>query len=346
MTIILGIESTCDETAAALIKKHESGFVEILSHIISSQQKEHEEYGGVVPELAARSHLDNIDIVIKNLFKQSENIKPKNIDAIAASSNPGLIGGLIVGNLFAKTMALALNKKFIAIDHLEAHILMPLMNNSEIQYPFIALLISGGNTKIILVHDFENYQLLSETIDDSLGETFDKVALMLGLKYPGGPLIEKNASKGDSKKFLMPMPLCNGTEKENLNFSFSGLKTHIKLLIEKNQPINENFIYDLCASFQKTITDILIKKLENSLKKCNIEIKDIVISGGVSANLYIKNLLIKNFHNYRLHFPSRELCTDNGVMIAWNGLLKYEKGFFETLDSKISPYSNLGNLNV
>ena len=340
MTIILGIESTCDETAAALIKKN-GDFIEILSHIISSQQKEHEEYGGVVPELAARSHLNNIDIVIKKVFENC-GIQPKDIDAIAASSNPGLIGGLIVGNLFAKTMCLALNKKFIAIDHLEAHILMPLMNNAKISYPFLALLISGGNTKIILIRDFENYQILSETLDDSLGETFDKVALMLGLNYPGGPLIEQNARNGDSEKYKMPMPLCTGVEKDNADFSFSGLKTHVKLLIEKNKPLNQNFICDVCASFQKTITQILIHKLQNALKKCDTQIRNIVISGGVSANLYIKNSLINHFQDMELLFPERELCTDNGVMIAWNGLLKYEKGFFETLDSKISPYSNLG----
>jgi N6-L-threonylcarbamoyladenine synthase len=343
MTIILGIESTCDETAAALIKKNENGFVEIISHIVSSQQAEHEKYGGVVPELAARSHLNNIDVIIKNLFKNINNLQPKDVNAIAASSNPGLIGGLIVGNIFAKTLALALNKKFIAIDHLEAHILMPMMNNQEIKFPFLALLISGGNTKIILAQDFENYQILGKTIDDSLGETFDKVALMLGLNYPGGPLIEKNAQNGNKAKFKMPMPLCLGADKNNLNFSFSGLKTHIKLLVEQNKPLTQNFIDDLCASFQKTISQILIKKLDNAIKKCNIQIQNIIVSGGVSANLYIKNSLINHFYNYKLHFPERSLCTDNGVMIAWNGLLKYEKNLFETLDSKIFPYSNLGN---
>ena len=167
---------------------------------------------------------------------------------------------------------------------------------------------------------------------------------MLGLNYPGGPLIERNAQNGDSEKYKMPMPLCIGVEKHNPNFSFSGLKTHVKLLIEKNKPLNQNIICDICASFQKTITQILIHKLQNALKKCDMQIRNIVISGGVSANLYIKNSLINHFYNMGLLFPERELCTDNGVMIAWNGLLKYEKGFFETLDSKISPYSNLGSI--
>lgn len=340
MIIILGIESTCDETAAALIKKKDNSDIEILSQIISSQQKDHEIYGGVVPELAARSHLNNIDLVVSEVFKKS-NIQPKDIDGIAASSNPGLIGGLIVGNLFAKTMAVALRKKFIAVDHLEAHILMPLMNNKNISYPFIALLISGGNTKIILVKSFQVYQVLGETIDDSLGETFDKVALMLGLNYPGGPLIEKNASTGNPDEFKMPMPLCENIHKNSSNFSFSGLKTHIKLLIEKKKSLDNDTINDICASFQKTITTILIKKLENALRNLDIQINDIVISGGVSANSYIRNSLINYFQNHNLFFPNRELCTDNGVMIAWNGLLKFERGFFETIDSKISPNSDL-----
>ncbi len=218
------------------------------------------------------------------------------------------------------------------------------MMNNDIKFPFLALLISGGNTKIIFVQSFQNYRVLSETLDDSLGETFDKVALMLGLNYPGGPLIEKYAMQGDKNKFKMPMPLCEGIEKNNSNFSLSGLKTHIKLLIEKNKDcLNEQLVADICASFQNTITKILIRKIDLAIKNNNLSIKNIVISGGVAANSYIRNSLIDYFHNYNLIFPSREFCTDNGVMIAWNGLLKFEKGFFDTLDSKIFPYSDLNN---
>ncbi len=336
MTIILGIESTCDETAASIIKECDDGRVSILSNIISSQQNDHAEYGGVVPELAARAHLTNIRPVVDQAFKQA-GILPSDVDAIAASYAPGLIGGILIGNLFAKTICSALKKPFIAINHLEAHILMPLMNNSNIRYPFLAVLMSGGNTYIALVRDFHKYEILSKTLDDSIGETFDKIALMLGMPYPGGPLIEKLAKFGDPKAITLPMPLCGTRHKFEKDFSFSGLKTSVKLLIERQErPLSEDFRRNLCASLQETIAQILIIKINNALNNVDVNTFDIVVSGGVAANAYLRNALVERFNDHKLHFPPNSLCTDNGVMIGWNGLLKYKKGFFETLDSKIT----------
>ena len=341
MIVILGIESTCDETAAAIIEEDNNREVKILGHIIASQIDEHVDYGGVVPELAARSHLNNIQRVISEVFKEA-GVDKNDLNAIAASFAPGLIGGILTGNLFAKTMCSVLKKPFLAINHLEAHILMPLMNNKEIKYPFLAVLVSGGNTQIILVNDFEQYKILGKTIDDSIGETFDKVALMLGMKYPGGPMIEKTAVTGDCKKFKFPMPLCTHEYRDDVNFSFSGLKTHIKLLIDKQSPVlEEQFISDVCASFQYTISQILINRIENSIKLLDISVEDIIMSGGVSANKYLRNGLINHFSNHKLYFPRNDLCTDNGVMIAYNGLLKYKRGFFETLDSEVVPNISL-----
>ncbi len=221
MKTILGIESTCDETAAAIISEDANGEVKILGHFISSQQDDHADYGGVVPELAARSHLNNISYVMNQVFDEAQ-IRKSEVDGIAASFAPGLIGGLLIGNIFAKTMSSVLKKPFLAINHLEAHLLMPLMNNNDIKYPFLAILVSGGNTQIILVRDFENYKVLGKTIDDSVGETFDKVALTLGMRYPGGPMIEKMAIYGNERKFKLPMPLCNHEYRNDTNFSFSG----------------------------------------------------------------------------------------------------------------------------
>ena len=331
MTIILGIESSCDETAIAIIHVDDNNFVKILSNVISSQQKEHEDYGGVVPELAARSHLNNIKYVFREALHQSK-IEISEIDAISASYGPGLIGGLLVGNLFAKTLSSTLSKPFIAVNHVESHILTPLINNSTINYPFLAVLVSGGHTQIILVHSFEKYEFLGKTLDDSLGETFDKTALLLGMPYPGGPLIEKAALSGNQKEFKFPTPMCKNNDP---NFSFSGLKTHVKLVIENQKTLTPKIISDISASFQYTILKILIYKIQNSLTQNRFKVKDIIVSGGVSANNYLKNGLINDFKNYRLHFPSIGLSTDNGVMIAWNGFLKYKSGFLNTLDSKI-----------
>lgn len=339
MIIVLGIESSCDETAVGIIHEDDEDYVEILSNTIYSQQKEHEEYGGVVPELAARRHLKNIKPAIEQALEESS-LKIHQVDVIASTYGPGLIGGLLIGNLFAKTIASTLKKPFIAINHLEAHVLMPLMNNQNISYPFLAVLVSGGHTQIILAEDFGEYKILGETIDDSIGEAFDKVALDLGMSYPGGPQIEKSALKGNPQAFKFPMPLCTGEYTNDTNFSLSGLKTHVKLLVRtyrSNNNLNSKVIADICATFQYTILQILFNRIQNAIKKSNLEIEDIVVSGGVSANQYLRDGLIKTFPDLSLHFADIKLSTDNGVMIAWTGLLKYKYGLIDSLDSKIVP---------
>jgi N6-L-threonylcarbamoyladenine synthase len=251
--IILGIESSCDETAASIITENEQGIPTILSNIISSQVEVHKEYGGVVPELAARSHIEKIDLITKKAIDES-GIKMQDIDAIATTAGPGLIVCLSVGLSFGKAMASSLNKPFIAVNHLEGHALSPKLN-SKLNYPYLLLLISGGHTQFLSVQGLGNYKRLGTTIDDAVGEAFDKTAKLLGIEFPGGPQIEVYAKKGDPNKYLLPKPIFH---KGGCNLSFSGLKTAV-LKISKQIKTNQEK-YDLAASFQKTIEEILYKK--------------------------------------------------------------------------------------
>ena len=337
ISYIIGIETTCDETAIAIIDDS----CNIVSHIVSSQII-HAEYGGVVPEIAAREHLNNISCIMDRLFEQA--ISPiilKQINAIGVSTRPGLIGGVLVGTMFAKAFACALRIPFISIDHLEAHILMPLMSNStDAIFPSLVLLLSGGHCQIIKMSAVGVYQLIGQTIDDSIGETFDKIAKMLGFDYPGGPKIEKYAQLGDCKRFKLPMPLCGSLYNGNLDFSFSGLKTAMKILIDSRKETIDDDRHDICASFQYTISKILIHKIKATLSIHSV--KSIIISGGVAANQYIKSSIEEVFaHDYSIIFPPTQYATDNGVMIAHNALLKYKRGQFEPLDCKVLPYSEL-----
>ena len=334
--LILGIESSCDETAASLITESHDGKPEVLSNIISSQIDIHKEYGGVVPELAARSHIEKIDWIVKKAIDESGK-KIEEIDAIASTAGPGLIVCLSVGLSFGKAFAKTLGKPFIAVNHLEGHALSPKIN-SELNYPYLLLLISGGHSQFLNVINFGKYRRLGTTIDDALGEAFDKTAKLLGIEFPGGPQIEILAQKGDPNKFDLPKPILN---KGGCNLSFAGLKTAV-LKISKNIK-SEPEKYDLAASFQKTIEQILFKKTKIAFnefeKQSNPKKKILVVAGGVAANKnirsFLKNLCINE--DYQSIFPPIELCGDNAAMIALVGLEKYKLKKFDDLNYPAKP---------
>src|SRR6186997_614495 len=339
--IILAIESSCDETAAAVCRGGK-----ILSNFIADQ-KVHRAYGGVVPELASRAHMQNIVPVVDEAIKQA-GIRLDQIDAIAFTQAPGLIGSLLVGSQFAKSMAIALNRPLIAVHHMQAHVLANLIEDRKPSFPFLCLTVSGGHTQIILCESPTKMKVIGETIDDAAGEAFDKTAKLLGLPYPGGPLIDKYAKDGDPHRFQFPEPQIPG-----LDFSFSGLKTSILYFLqnagkshiykeqflatedEKNKFIREN-LSDLCASIQQRIVSILL----NKLKKASIEtgIKDICIAGGVSANSGLRKALEKagKKNNWNTFIPAFEYCTDNAGMIAITAYYKFLEEQFSDLSVSAS----------
>ena len=334
--LILGIESSCDETAASLITENEQGIPIVLSNIISSQVEVHKEFGGVVPELAARSHMEKIDWIVQKAINDSGR-KIEEIDAVASTAGPGLIVCLSVGLSFGKAFASALNKPFIAVNHLEGHALSPKLN-SKLNYPYLVLLISGGHSQFLNVQDLGKYKRLGTTIDDALGEAFDKTAKLLGVEFPGGPQIEIMAEKGDSNKYDLPKPIFN---KGGCNLSFAGLKTAILKITKNIKTDKEKF--DLAASFQKTVEEILYKKTKiafNEFEKQNkLKDKIFVVAGGVAANKKIRTMLINlcNENNYKGIFPPIELCGDNAAMIAMVGLEKFKLKQFSALDHPAKP---------
>jgi N6-L-threonylcarbamoyladenine synthase len=333
--IILGIESSCDETAASIITENEQGNPLILSNIISSQVDVHKEFGGVVPELAARSHIEKIDLITKKAINESGK-KIEDIDAVAATAGPGLIVCLSVGLSFGKTLASSLNKPFIAVNHLEGHALSPRLN-SKLDYPYLLLLISGGHTQFLNVQGLGKYKRLGTTIDDALGEAFDKTAKLIGIEFPGGPQIETYAKKGDPNKYKLPKPIMH---KGGCNLSFAGLKTAVLQVSKKIKTKQEK--YDLAASFQKTIEEILFKKSKVAFKEFKmINNKDntFVVAGGVAANKGIRKVLINlcEKENFKLIFPPINLCGDNAAMIAMVGLEKFKLKQFSDLDHPAIP---------
>ena len=334
--LILGIESSCDETAASLITENEQGIPIVLSNIISSQVEIHKEFGGVVPELAARSHMEKIDWIVQKAIDDSGR-KIEEIDAVASTAGPGLIVCLSVGLSFGKAFASAINKPFIAVNHLEGHALSPKLN-SKLNYPYLLLLISGGHSQFLNVQDLGKYKRLGTTIDDALGEAFDKTAKLLGIEFPGGPQIEIMAKKGDPNKYNLPKPIFN---KGGCNLSFAGLKTAI-LKISKNIK-TEQEKFDLAASFQRTIEEILYKKTKIAFadfeKENKVKEKVFVVAGGVAANRDIRSMLINlcNEENYQSIFPPIELCGDNAAMIAMVGLEKFKLKQFNDLDYPAKP---------
>ena len=334
--IILGIESSCDETAASIIQENDRSIPTILSSIVSSQVNVHKEFGGVVPELAARSHIEKIDLITKKAIDES-GIKLEDIDAVAATAGPGLIVCLSVGLSFGKAMAYSLNIPFIAVNHLEGHALSPRLN-SKLNYPYLLLLISGGHTQFLSVQSLGKYKRLGTTIDDAVGEAFDKTAKLIGIEFPGGPQIEVYAKKGDPNKYELPKPILN---KGGCNLSFAGLKTAVLKISKKIKSDQEK--YDLAASFQKTIEEILNKKSEvalNEYKKIHgNKGNTFVVAGGVAANKKIRNVLKKlcDEKNFKPLFPSISLCSDNAAMIAMVGLEKYKLKQFSELDHPAKP---------
>ncbi len=338
--IVLGIESSCDETAAALVNEKR----EILGEALLSQE-EHKIYGGVVPEIAARSHLDHIDDIIEQCFAKTK-ISLDDVTAVAAASGPGLIGGVLVGVMTAKALSVALDKPFIAVNHLEGHALAARISN-DVVFPYLLLLVSGGHCQILVVKDVNQYERLGTTIDDAVGEAFDKVAKMLGLGYPGGAAVEKLAATGDEMRFTLPRPLINVPD---CNLSFSGLKTAVRKIVETYTPdgeiahanIPKHDIADICACFQYTATECLCRKLQRAVgyfKQKYPQGKNLVVSGGVAANTYLRSKLKKLADDNGLEFaaPPIRFCTDNGVMIAWAGLERFRKGLISPLDFKPRP---------
>mgnify|MGYP001488716589 CR=1 FL=1 len=334
--LILGIESSCDETAASIISENDQGNPVVLSNIISSQVDVHKEFGGVVPELAARSHLEKIDLIVKKAIEDS-GINIEEIDAVASTAGPGLIVCLSVGLSFGKAFAVSLNRPFIAVNHLEGHALSPKLN-SELDYPYLLLLISGGHSQYVSVKNLSEHIRLGTTIDDAIGEAFDKTAKLLGIEFPGGPQIEVLAKKGNSNKYDLPKPIFN---KGGCNLSFAGLKTAILKITKQIKTDQEKF--DLAASFQKTIIEILYKKTKIAFSEFEKQIKPkekkFVVAGGVAANKEIRNILIKlcKEENYKPIFPPIELCGDNAAMIAMVGLEKFKLKKFNELDYPAKP---------
>ena len=349
---ILGIETSCDETAVAIIDEQKN----ILAHVLNSQIELHKKFGGVVPELAARGHVEVLDDLILQALSDA-NLKFEDIDGFAATSGPGLIGGVIVGMMAAKTLASVFQKPFIAVNHLEAHALTARLT-SDLEFPYLLLLISGGHCQILLARGIGDYEKIGETIDDALGEAFDKVAQMLGLSYPGGPAVEKMAKSGDENRFKFSRPLIDGfLKKEHLcNFSFSGLKTAVRREIEKL--INEDFSHltspqkileqdkaDICASFQRVVCEIIVNRLENVDLRERL-VKKLVIAGGVAANRCIFSAL-QNWskkHDLEVVAPPIALCTDNAAMVAWAGLEKLRLGMNDDLNFKPRARWELGLL--
>jgi len=334
--IILGIESSCDETAASIVQENDQGNPNILSNIVSSQINVHKEFGGVVPELAARSHIEKIDLITKKAIDES-GVKLENLDAVAVTAGPGLIVCLSVGLNFGKTLASSLNKPFIAVNHLEGHALSPKLN-SKLNYPYLLLLVSGGHTQFLSVQALSKYKRLGTTIDDAVGEAFDKTAKLLGIEFPGGPQIEEYAKKGNFKKYALPKPIIN---KGGCNLSFAGLKTAVLKIAKQIKTDQEK--YDLAASFQKTIEEILYKKSKIAFKefiKINGNKKNtFVVAGGVAANKKIREVLINlcKEENFNPIFPPINLCGDNAAMIAMVGLEKFKLKQFNDLDYPAKP---------
>ena len=320
--LTLGIESSCDETSVAVVKNGR----EVLSNVINSQIKIHEKFGGVVPEIASRNHIEAISSVTKKALEEAK-ISFDDIDNIACTYGPGLVGALLVGVSYAKGLSYALQKPLTGTNHIEGHIAANYITHKELKPPFLCLIISGGHTHLVHIKDYDKFEILGKTRDDAIGEAFDKVARVIGLGYPGGPKVDKLAKEG---KPTIELPK---THMEGLDFSFSGVKTAIINLHHKNPDINKA---DLCASFEKYVTDIL---LENTLRASEqLGIKTIVLAGGVSANSYIReNFLKLQERGYQIYYPTPILCTDNAAMIASAGYYRYIAGVTSQLDLNAVP---------
>lgn len=314
---ILGIETSCDETGVAIYDEEKG----LLAHTLNSQIQTHIEYGGVVPELASRDHILHITALTEQALTKA-NVNPITIDAIAYTQGPGLVGALLVGAGFAKSLAYAWNIPAIAIHHMEGHLLAPFLDNDHPDFPFLALLVSGGHTQIIQVNDIGSYEILGESLDDAAGEAFDKTAKLLGLNYPGGPLLAKLAEQGTANRFNFPRPML---DRPGLDFSFSGLKTHALNTILQHD-LTEQTKADLAWTFEDAIVDTLIKKVARAIEQTALY--NLVIAGGVGANKTLRkrlNEFVAN-NNVKVYYPQLEFCTDNGAMIAYAGYERFKRG--------------------
>jgi N6-L-threonylcarbamoyladenine synthase len=330
--VILGIETSCDETSAAVVRDGT-----LLSNATAVQHV-HSEHGGVVPELASRAHQQLIIPIVEDALRNAS-VGEKDLNAIAAVYGPGLIGSILVGLSFGKAMAMGLGIPFIGINHMEAHIFSNMIEEPKPSFPFVNLTVSGGHTQLVLMKDYFQSELLGETMDDAAGEAFDKVAKMLGVGYPGGPLVDKFAAKGNAKAVKFPRPYL---EENSHQFSFSGLKTSVlyylrKVGFDKTTNVNEQFVADVCASFQAAVVDVLIDKLIYAAKK--YEVNNIAVCGGVSANSELRRRLETEAKMNHLHLfiPKLDFCTDNGAMVAQAGYERFRKGFISDLELTAEP---------
>jgi N6-L-threonylcarbamoyladenine synthase len=342
--LLLGIETTCDETAAAVVRRRADGTGAILSNIVHSQTEDHAEYGGVVPEIAARAHVEVLDHLVARALRAA-GLRLDEIDGIAAAAGPGLIGGVIVGLTTAKALALAANKPLVAVNHLEAHALTARLTD-KVPFPFLLLLVSGGHTQLVAVTGIGEYEKLGGTMDDAIGEAFDKAAKMLGLPYPGGPAVERAALQGDPERFALPRPLHG---KPVPDFSLSGLKTAVRIEALKIAPLSEQDVNDLCASFQAAVVDILADRVRCALRLMRhqgLKPSALVLAGGVGANQSVRRALHKVAADggTRLAVPPPELCTDNGAMIAWAGAERLARGLHDGLDASPRARWPLGEI--
>ena len=326
--LVLGIETSCDETGLALFDSEKG----LLGHTLHSQVHLHEAYGGVVPELASRDHIRLILPLLESLFKKT-GLKKENVDAIAYTQGPGLSGALLVGSSLAEALAFSLQIPTIPIHHLEGHLLAPLLEKNAPNFPFLALLVSGGHTQIIHVKKMGLYEIIGDTLDDAAGEAFDKTAQLLGLGYPGGLALSLLAEKG-KPHFDLPRPLIHS---KDLNFSFSGLKTAVLHLIHAQEYLTDDIKANIAFAFQEAITDVLTKKCLSALDEKGL--KQLVVSGGVGANKQLRQKLVSTFaqKNYEVFFPRLEFCTDNGAMIAFAGAMRLETSLKRDLAFSVKP---------
>jgi N6-L-threonylcarbamoyladenine synthase len=332
--LVLGIETSCDETAAAVLRRDPAGRGHILANVVRSQWEQHRAFGGVVPEIAARAHVECLDILIAEALGLA-GVKLEDMACIAATAGPGLIGGLIVGLTTAKALALAAEKPLIAVNHLEAHALTVGLTEG-LQPPYVLLLVSGGHTQTLLVEGVGQYTRIATTIDDALGEAFDKTAKLLGLGQPGGPAVERAAKTGDPKRIALPAPMVG---RPDPHFSFSGLKTAVRQQAHKAAPLSDQDVADLCASFELAVSTSVADRCRRAFAVAEARLpfgapKRLVVAGGVAANLRLRSSLEQTArdHGYTFHVPPIALCGDNGAMIAWAGAERFARGMVNQLD--------------
>jgi N6-L-threonylcarbamoyladenine synthase len=333
-TLVLGIETSCDETAAAVVARSADGRGRILSNVVRAQWEEHRRYGGIVPEIAARAHVECLDEIIGEAMREAAIDFPR-LDAVAVTAGPGLIGGLLVGVTTAKVIALVRNLALVAVNHLEAHALTVGLTEGLLP-PYLLLLVSGGHTQLLVVHDVGRYQRLGTTIDDALGEAFDKTAKLLGLGLPGGPAVEQAALRGVAGRFALPRPMLGRAEP---HFSFAGLKTAVRHQAQALVPLSEQNVADLCAAFEVAAAESVSDRVRRAMEIADAQLdtlvdKHIVVAGGVAANRRLREALttVAASAGYALHVPPPALCTDNAAMVAWAGAERLVRGWTDGLD--------------